>query len=499
MAFVDVQNFSYTYPGDKAPTLNDLNIGFDKGAFIVITGKSGSGKSTLGKAIAGYVFQDEEPNYSGQIIVNNVNMAQSTLYESSERVAYVQQNPEDQFCTLTVLDEIAFGLENHCVLPEKIERTIDEVLSIVNGSDLKYRFLATLSGGEKQKIAIASMLALSPDVLILDEPTSNLDPIATENIFATLSAIRQDQDLTIIIIEHKLSQLESHHPEILRLEAGEITPFVSPPDYQPGPTKFEYIIPTSGNSDFQDNNCFIELKDASVDCGGNRILNNINLTTSPGEFISLMGPNGSGKTTLLESIMGFHEINSGSIKIFDVENKKWSISGLVPHVGFIFQNPDNQLFTQSVWAEAIYTAKNLKIFDSERKDLAEALLGQMGLLTCKETHPHRLSYGEKRRLNLISAMLHGPQLLLIDELLIGQDMDNAHIWMRFLQTYTEYDNSVVLVNHHSDLSQEYCSRVLFMEKGQLIIDQKTPEVFSLINERGYRNFIPSIDRERIYA
>ncbi|MEA3325964.1 MAG: ATP-binding cassette domain-containing protein [Chloroflexota bacterium] len=499
MSLVEIQQFSYTYPGAYTSTLRNLDLSIDQGAFVVITGKSGSGKSTLGKAIAGFLFQDEEPNFSGKILVNDVNMAQITLYEASEKVAYVQQNPEDQFCTLTVMDEMAFGLENLCMKPGDIEKNIDKVLSIVKGTNLKDRYLATLSGGEKQKVAIASMLALTPDVLILDEPTSNLDPIATKNIFETLYNLHQWQELTIIIIEHKLSQLKPLNPEIYALEGGELKPLASINVYEPGCSEAVNTFPTIHNSYLQQNMPQIKINHLDIDLGGQRILRDINLKIEPGEFIALMGPNGSGKSTLLETMMGFHKIRSGSITIFNQEIPKERTSALVQHVGYIFQNPDHQLFTQSIWDEATFTSENLHILNVDRKSQAKEMLAQMGLISRKDAHPHRLSYGEKRRLNLIAAMLHGPQLLLIDELLIGQDMDNAHAWMNILSTYTRQGNTVVLVNHHSDLTQDYCNRVLFMELGQIIIDQSTSEAFKAVESYGYTAFLPSFEQERTYA
>ncbi len=176
MFWIEIQHLTYIYPGTQVPVLRDLTLSIERGSFVVVTGKSGCGKSTFGKALAGFLFQDENTRYSGAVTVNGTDMSQIPLYEASEHVAYVQQNPEDQFCTLTVNDEIAFGLENHCIDPDEIEERIAESLDVVQGSSLAGRRLASLSGGEKQKIAIASMLALSPDVLILDEPTSNLDP-----------------------------------------------------------------------------------------------------------------------------------------------------------------------------------------------------------------------------------------------------------------------------------------------------------------------------------
>ena len=498
MSWVDVENFTYSYPGEQNPALKDINLQIPMGAFVVITGNSGSGKSTLGKALAGFLFQDESPDYSGKIIVNDQDMSLLPLYQASERVAYVQQNPEDQFCTLTVLDEIAFGLENKKIEPEKINQKIDEVLEIVNGLDLRDRELTTLSGGEKQKVAIASMLALSPDVLILDEPTSNLDPISTQNVFETLYYIIQNQALTVIIIEHKLAQLKAFEAEMYSMEAGKLQPYQPESTFPPQMTSKEKKF-----SNFQQDrpvfrNSLINLTNIEISRNNQIILRKINLQIEPGEFVALMGPNGSGKTTLLKTIIGFHKAQSGSIKVLDYENERIKTSALVPNLGFIFQNPDHQLFTQSVWDEAIFTSKNLGIFSERRQQKAQLWLEQIGLGERIQDHPQRLSYGEKRRLNLVAAMLHEPQILLIDELLIGQDMANATHWLSLLKEFTEIGNAVLLVNHHPQLTQKFCDRLIFLDNGEVIIDNSIPTAFDELAEQGYDPFLPNIEWERIH-
>jgi energy-coupling factor transport system ATP-binding protein len=491
MSSIEIENFSYTYPGETQPALQDINLSINSGAFVVITGKSGSGKSTLGKALAGFLFQDEIPDYKGKILVNGADMTQLPIQDACEHVAYVQQNPEDQFCTLTVMDEIAFGLENFCMDPEMIERRIDLVLEIVQGKDLKKRYLASLSGGEKQKIAIASLLAIEPDVLILDEPTSNLDPNATKHVFETLYQIRKNRDITLIIIEHKLSQLMPLDPELFELEQGKI---VSRESIEG--TQSNILQPIAHHSivlepKIQMSEAFVEISHVNVDLGGNRILNQIDLKINPGEFIALMGPNGSGKSTLLETIIGFHPLQSGSCTVFDKSQVNKNTSSLVRDIGYIFQNPDHQLFTQSVWDEATFTSSNLADLDDERKARAKKWLEEMGLGKRLEDHPQRLSYGEKRRLNLISAMLHSPKLLLIDELLIGQDLGNAHQWMTILKDYTNNGGAVLLVNHHPDLTQSYCDRIVFLDHGYIILDLPTSSAFQELTVLGYDTFLPS--------
>lgn len=499
MAFLEVNHFSYTYPGEKEPVLRDINLSISAGAFTVIIGKSGSGKSTLGKALAGFLFQDEMPNYTGEIFVNGSDMTKLPIFLASEHVAYVQQNSEDQFCTLTVQDEIAFGLENLCVDPQIIEQRITEVLEVVQGSDLKDRDLTTLSGGEKQKIAIASLLALQPDVLILDEPTSNLDPIATKSIFETLYQIRKNQELTVIIIEHKLSQLLAFKPEIFKLESGEIIPQSSIKTSILLPLTAEMIDSKLNSQIPSDPQAKIILSNINVTLGEKQILTNINLSLYSGEFAALMGPNGSGKSTLLETLMGFHSLQSGENNLLINGPGQTKTSALVSRIGYIFQNPDHQLFTQSIWNEATFTSLNLGLLDEEKKSQAKFLLEKMGLGSHLDNHPQRLSYGEKRRLNLVSAMLHSPEILLIDELLIGQDLDNAQIWMSFLQDYAKHGRIVLLVNHHADLTRAFCDRIIFLDQGKILIDQPIEAAFLELADLGYQAFLPFTSMEKSYA
>jgi energy-coupling factor transport system ATP-binding protein len=499
MSWIDVLGFSYTYPGKEEPVLRDISLSIKRGAFVVITGESGSGKSTLGKALAGFLFQDEKPNYEGRIIVNGVDMTLIPLYDASQHVAYVQQNPEDQFCTLSVSDEIAFGLENLRVDSEKIECRIDESLAVVKGLDLKERLLANLSGGEKQKVAIASMLALSPDVLILDEPTSNLDPDATLHVFKTLYDMRQNQELTVIIIEHKLELLKAFNPQVFVLEYGEISPIQDMPTFKTHLSEKTYSLPKLDSVQITQKEPLITLSSINVHLGGYPILHDIDLSILPGEFIALMGPNGSGKSTLLQTMMGFHKPESGMAMAFGKELSSTKMSSLVGDIGFIFQNPDHQLLTHSVWDEATLTSENLNILTQDQKDRAEAYLNSMGLGERKDEHPQRLSYGEKRRLNLLAVLLHHPKLLLIDEFLIGQDMANAHAWMKFFKNCTRQGLAVLLVNHHADLTCQYCDRIVFLSEGRIVIDQPVSQAIDPLLSLGFSSFVPEPKEVLAYA
>jgi energy-coupling factor transport system ATP-binding protein len=499
MTWVEILDFSYTYPGETSPALKNISISLECGSFTVITGRSGSGKSTLGKALAGFLFQDEEPKFQGKIIINETDMAAIPLFAASERVAYVQQNPEDQFCTLTVADEIAFGLENKNIDPLEIERRIDLSLEIVKGEALKDRYLANLSGGEKQKIAIASMLALFPDVLILDEPTSNLDPEATQNIFNALHHMRDTHKMTVIIIEHKLSQLTDLELELIVLENGEILPIKTIEAFQWLLEQDGLPYSTAKHIDLVSQEEIIQIKNLNINLNGKTILQDFTLDLKRGQLIALMGPNGSGKSTLLQSIMGFFNPTYGSVIGFGRNLLKEKTTSLVKNIGFIFQNPDHQLFTNSVFDEATLTIMNLDLLTPEAVHQTHLWLQRMHLDGRSDDHPQRLSYGEKRRLNLLAIILHQPELLLIDEFLIGQDRGNATHWMRFFRDYADQGNCVLLVNHHMELTKLFCDRIIFLDEGHIITDKPTDEAISSIENMGYEAFMPKKAVEVVHA
>ena len=492
MAWIEVNAFSYTYPGGTAPALNKINLALEQGAFVVFTGRSGSGKSTLGKALAGFLFSDESPNCSGDIIINGTDMSSIPLYEASKRVAYVQQNPEDQFCTLNVEDEIAFGLENLSVNPIIIEQGIDSALSTVMGKHLKDRELSTLSGGEKQKIAIASMLALKPDVLILDEPTSNLDPQATRNIFETLHNLLKLRKMTVIVIEHKLDQIMDLDPIIFSLDKGKITAGLAP-TRKPNHISLPIINsePSSVLEAEIPSQPIIQMKNTCIEIGGQEILHDLDLSIIPGQFIAIMGPNGSGKSTLLQAIMGFHQVSYGEFMLLDRNANSVKTSDLVEDLGFVFQNPDHQLFTQSIWEELTLTVKNLGQLDENTEHAARHWLEQIDLADQGKNHPQRLSFGEKKRLNVAASLLHKPKLLLIDELLIGQDPQNALAWMVFLKSLSELGTTVLLSIHHPQLVLDYCSRMIFLESGRIAVDEDIPSAFDSLVELGYHSYLPT--------
>ncbi len=219
---ITLRDFSYRFAGSQHHALQHVNLNIEQGEFVVLTGPSGCGKSTLALGIGGYLFSQYDGEAEGTVTSAGMNVQHTPVYDLAEVVGLVQQNPEAQFCTLTMIDEIAFGLENRRLPRDEIRQRIDWALDVVGAAHLIDRDLAALSGGEQQKVAIAAMMAARPQVLIFDEPTSNLDPTATADIFRVIADIRTQSDITVIVIEHKVAYLAPFSPRLIRMEDGRV-------------------------------------------------------------------------------------------------------------------------------------------------------------------------------------------------------------------------------------------------------------------------------------
>jgi energy-coupling factor transport system ATP-binding protein len=485
------------------PVLQDIDLEIAPGDFVVITGPSGCGKSTLALAIGGYLFQQYQGSAQGAVVVGGKDAQQTPVYEMAEIVGLVQQNPEAQLCTLTVEDEIAFGLENHRVPPSEIDIRVNQALEMVNAVHLRNRTLRTLSGGEKQRVAIAAVLALEPRLLILDEPTSSLDPTATAAVFEVIKEIRAATGITVIVIEHKLAYLMAFEPRVVRMRAGRIVSdrieggssecAGAPVVFTGEPVVSTGARPTIGptrSSTIRSERPIVAVSHLDVELDGRRALSEVSLELWPGEFTVVMGDNGSGKSTLLWTLLGLRKPTRGHVTIMDMDTAKTPVSTLAAHVGFVFQNPDHQIFAKTVWDEAAIAPRNLHRMDKAVAERIRNMLARAGLADRHADHPYRLSYGEKRRLNLISVLGLQPRLLLLDEILIGQDVENIRYILSVLQTAVARGTTVLMVNHHPEIVRQVATRLLFLEEGKLAIDAPTEEAMQQLARSGHTAYLP---------
>lgn len=478
MTLAALRDFRFQYEGADQPILKGVNLEVESGDWVLISGASGCGKTTLAMALSGFLFHPLNGTYSGEVMVNGESAVEMPLYKAAEHVYLVQQNPENQFCTLTVEDEIAFGLENRLVPPEEILETIGVSLEAVKGSSLRDRNLMSLSGGEQQKIAIATALALQPQLLILDEPTSNLDPESSEHLYSILADLQGKKDFAVILIEHRIHQASGLATKHIHLEDGCLREIQKLNKKRRNHNK---NFPDS-KSQISERNSILSLKNLRIFREEKEVLSIENMDISKGEMISLMGANGSGKTSFLLAIMGFIPSQFDTMEIFGHRSVKNRVPNVGKEIGFVFQNPDHQLFCDSVDEEMQTAVRNFNLKDSISDGWINYLVETFGLADFRDQHPFLLSYGQKSRLNLASVLAYQPKLLLLDEIFIGQDEENVFLMLKEIKEYIRNSSAAaIVVNHQYWNMKSFANRFIFLENGRAMFDvaaEDSEQVFS---------------------
>ena len=472
---ISVRNLSFRYEGREHKTLDNINLDINLGELIVLTGESGCGKTTFALAITGFISHLFAGEYSGTVRINDEKIENILLTEIAEEIYLVQQNSQNQFVTLTVRDEIAFGLENKEIDPQKIDIRIKEALHAVCAVNLIGRNIDTLSGGEKQKVAIATAIALRPKIIILDEPTSNLDIKSTKNVYRLFKQLIEKKEITLIIIEHKLKELMNYSPRILKLSRGKIIPFKNN-------RKISNILGKSREGVRKDNRRefgrkVIKLEEFSIHRGGNEVLKISSLEIHQGEMISILGDNGAGKSSFILGLMGILESAGRKKVIFNNQITDIKRQKHPEKFGIVFQNPDHQFFCDTVEDEIIFPLRNF--FPSDTLD-PEKFSNESAFadLSCElKTHPIKLSYGQKKRLSIAAVLAYSPEILLLDEIFIGQSNSDVIRIMSTLDEYRRKNNAVVLiVNHQPGIVHQYANRAIFFDKGRILFDENITKV-----------------------
>jgi energy-coupling factor transporter ATP-binding protein EcfA2 len=485
-------SFSYTYPGSLSPALRKIDLSLDKADFAVITGPSGCGKSTLAHCLCGFL---KDGKYSGKIVLDKKDVMNQQPYKLAEKIGLVQQDPDAQLCTLTVEDELAFGLENLCYPVEEIEKRQRWALGVVRGQYLRYRDTLTLSGGEKQKVAIASILALRPDVIILDEPTASLDPKSTAQVREALEGLREKTETTVLILEHRIGDFLDMANKLVIMQEGEI---VLKDEIQKVLEKREVLekigvlLPKREDKNQREEKKtekeLLAVKDLRCRAGGSEVIKGISFTIKKGEITALMGDNGSGKTTLALHILNLLKPSHGRIFLLGRDIRGNKTSELARDIGLVFQNPNHQLFEETVKDEILFAPRNFNMENA--KERAERWARHFKLDAMLKRSPHSLSHGQKRRLNLASILVYRPKLAILDEVFIGQDMGNMMHIMEILKRETKKGMAVFLIAHDPNLVSRFCERVLFLKDGRLAVDAPTEEAFKELARMGEHTYLP---------
>ncbi|NHI83292.1 MAG: ABC transporter ATP-binding protein [Candidatus Thorarchaeota archaeon] len=474
---LEARDLVFSYEGTQ-PILEKVTMQLHPREIVLLTGPTGSGKSTLAKCLSGFIPRMIKGDYSGSVFIENKDVSDLLLSEYAEKVALVQQDPDGQICTLNVGDEVAFGPENYCKDTKEIERLVESSLSSVSSWHLRNRSTHKLSGGEKQRIIIAAMLASEPDYLILDESSSSLDPKGTLELRDVLVAMKEN-NLGILCIEHQLSAFLPIADRILQISEGKVIE-------TPQNKTFSADIPqkSSGMIRIENPEEVIRIENTTFSYGKQIAVNQVSLILNRGDFVALMGDNGSGKTTLLSMIAGLLEPSIGKVFLNRKSISSFAKREIAKRIGVVFQNPNHQIFERTVWKEQVLGLEVLEYDMEENLDNAKNVLDAMGLSPYSERNPFSLSHGQKRRLNVSSVTLHEPEVYLFDEPFIGQDADGRRIIAEKMTRRVETGGICVVVTHDPTFAREFCNRILFMENGSILLDGSPQAVQDRLQEIG---------------
>ncbi|MFX1515891.1 MAG: ABC transporter ATP-binding protein [Promethearchaeota archaeon] len=475
---IRVQNLSFSYPSARTSALENISLEFNKEEIVCISGSSGGGKTTLALTLTGHIPHTIAGELKGEVYLQNIPSSELSISEISQFVGLVQQDPENQLVTSSVYEEIAFGPENLFLSKEEIFHRVMFGLDTMDLTHIALRSTNELSGGEKQRVAIASILAMSPQVLVLDEPTSFLDIQSIHKLLQALKDLNQNKKLTIIIIEHKSYLFKDIVDRLIILEQGRIVADL-------GKSKIDFndfTIPQNVLMNIQqikprENTVrILNVQKLQVNIRDRDILKDISFEMNKGSIYGIVGPNGAGKTVLLQSLLNILP-SSGSILYYDKEMLRVPTHELAEDFGLIFQNPNHQIFEKTVLDEVIFAPKNFKQCLSDVLPKARLLLKDASLNSYIDIPPFSLSYGEKRRLNICSILIYEPELLLLDEPFIGQDRDKIEYLLHLLKERKLKGLTTVIVSHRGEL----CDLVdyFFVLSDGKLVNQGTPDEINL--------------------
>ena len=533
---IQFKNVTFSYPSTMQPALIDVNLQLPAGKVTLIAGASGCGKSTLLRCINGLVPHFSGGSLQGTIRVGGLDPIQLAPQNMSRHVGFIFQDPEAQFIVDRVEDEIAFALENAAIPPQVMHERVAAILELLNLTGLRQRNLDTLSGGERQRVAIAAALVFQPEVLLLDEPTSQLDPASAEDVLKAIHRLNIQYGLTIVLAEHRLERvlpfadwmvhlssglpggLEGTpaqileqidlQPPVVRLakaldwrplpltvdEARKFTDnnlyFESPPPRPPGMKQPSETSLTFSASHLPQP--FIQVKHLDVHYGKQRAVHGVDFELFPGEILALMGPNGAGKTTLLRAICGLIAPSHGSINVAGKDISGWEVADICKSVGYLPQDPNTLLFADRVDEELMITLQNHKgKMDQAARDIAEhevtRLLLRLGLSEVSGVYPRDLSVGQRQRVALGAIAITHPGALLLDEPTRGLDYTAKQTLVEILHTWRDESMAILVVTHDVELAAQLADRVAILQDGQIVSIGEPAQVMRL-----YSTFTPQI-------
>ena len=489
MACIEIENLRFTYPSREIPTLHGITTRVPRGAFVLLTGPTGCGKSTLLRTLNGLIPHASAGTLTGTVYLNRKDVATQPLATTCQQVSLLFQNPDDQlFCTL-VEDEIAFGLENLGFPPEEIQERITTALEQVGLSGFESRQISSLSGGERQRVALAATCAMRPQVLLLDEPTSHLDPQGTRDILHIVKKLNSEIDITVVLATHRTKEVAPLCDHVWLMEDGRLYLDLPKADAFQDATPYQRLgvqVPEIENAGVKSSTSSLKRPSNALQQDVFLSLENLHFrypnTDSDavcdtscevprGEVLAIMGANGSGKTTLIHLIAGLLRPTAGEVIIDGKSCSRVKLHQLAGKVGIVFQNPDLLLQAETVRDEVAFGPKNLKFSTQILEDRISTTLTQFDLDNFTSEAPYSLSRGQRQRVAVAATFSLHPDLFLLDEPTTGQDAQHLHQLMDELCNEIQQENkTLIFATHDTELTLKYAHRVLLLQDGELIFD-----------------------------
>lgn len=512
---IKLQNLNLKYRKLNNPTLKEMNLEINPGEKVLIVGPSGSGKSTLGKLLNGLIPNSQTATVSGDNSAYGFALGKSTIFELSTKIGTIMQDQDAQFVGLNVAEDIAFYLENLSVDVDTMHTKVDEVMELLDITEIKDTDPSRLSGGEKQKVSLAGVLVNDVDCLLLDEPLANLDPQSAVDVMNLISDINHKLNKTIIMIEHRLEDaLLINFDKIVVIDNGVIIANDAPsnimktdvltkigirkPLFIEALSKANYDFTNVANAldydsydlsifkdniegksrDLNTNHNLLEVENLEFSYGEHNVLTDVNLNVKQGEIVSLLGANGTGKSTLCNAIIGINKDYNGSIKLNDESIDSLGIFERSNLIGYVMQNPNHYITETVVEDEVAFTLRQAGISKSEIDTKVEEVLEACRLLKYKKWPISMLSYGQRRRVTIAACLVKNPKLIILDEPTAGQDFETFKSIMDTVRDLRDkYNMSVLVITHNMQLAYEYSDRAIVLGSGKIQFDGKIENLY----------------------
>ena len=489
---IHLRDVSYTYPGQPSPALVDLALDIPDGSLTLVVGPSGDGKSTLLRTLNGLVPHFYGGRFVGRVRVAGVDPVALTPRRMGRHVGFVFQDPESQFVVSRVEDELAFGMENFGIAPAVMAERVAWALEALGIGHLRDRRVETLSGGEKQRVAIAAVLTLQPDVLVLDEPTSQLDPVGAADVLAALDELHRRAGLAVVVAEHRVERVVESASHALTVTAGRVS-FGAPRDllaahrlappvtrlgaalgWRPAPlTVAEARSLAAHDPRLRDavgpnwadagatGDVLLDIRDAQFEYPGLTALRGVDLAVAEGEVVALMGANGAGKTTLLKLAMGLLRPREGQVRVDGEAVRGGDTVRLARRIAYVPQDPSALLFADRVRDEVSFTRRAQGLAGEGD------ILARLGLTDLADAYPRDLSVGQRQRVALAAVLAAEPRLLLLDEPTRGLDTRQKTDLAAFLREQARQGRGVLLTTHDVEMAAAAADRIVVLEAGEM--------------------------------